>query len=172
MESQTDTTREDLAEILYLWLANLMAGAEIEKLASDLDLDMTTPNTFHRLFSGLFDLNMFITVLGCERAFIDVDKRNQTLDIFHHMVYDRRIRQGDDDRFDEWMTLMDKKYDEYSNTLQNVHDASPLQVLSQTVTDKLFEQSGGDTKILATIGAYISYTGDALYKLISKYVIV
>jgi hypothetical protein len=56
-----------LVEVLYLWLANLMASTEIKKLAPNPSLDMSNTDTFHTLFAELFDLNMWIVMLGSAR---------------------------------------------------------------------------------------------------------
>ena len=45
-----------------------------------------------RIFKELFALNMWIIVRACTLEFEDIDKRDECLDIFHRIVYQRLIR--------------------------------------------------------------------------------
>ena len=130
-------SRKEFAEVLFYWLAKQVNTKIIKQTAklfdlknkSDKDFDETeelfglnlkSKKEFSKLFEELFAVNMWSIVRTCERVFEDIDKRNEYLDMFHHLVYQRLI-EGSGENFRQWMLSTTAKYIDYNKITETEH---------------------------------------------------
>ena len=177
-------SREEFAEALFHWLCLHVGKEGIENSTEAFDLKVKDYEGFStilrkvignkkdfdkvRIFDELFALNMWIIVRACERIFEDIDKRNECLDIFHRIVYEKLI-EGTEENLGEWMNLMGAKYIEYIKAMETEHSAGPAWVLATVINKNLFGKVHPSAIIQVHIGAYVAETIKALTGAIKKY---
>lgn len=161
-------SKHQFSEILYFWLSNRLSNQAIEETAKDLDFVINNNEDFNKLFDELFTLNMWLIVRACERVFDDDEKRNDCLDTFHHLVYER-YHKGTEENFDDWIALMAKRYIDYVKAMDTEHPAGPAWVLAKVINKNLFREVKKDIWVQTMIGAYIGIYAKNLEELIRKY---
>lgn len=158
-------SREQLAEVLYYWLAGYLTKKAIKKTAKELSFRIGNNKDFSKIFEELFALNMWLTVYTCEGVFEDEDKRNECLDIFHHLVYNHHI-ENKESSFNDWMMLISPRYIEYSKAMETEHPSTPLWVVANIINKRLFGEIKEDLffqmKMVAHIGLFIEHLGKAI----------
>ena len=169
----TDTQRvkvskREFAEVLYYWLSQRLTREAIEETAKDLDFRIKNSEDFDRIFEELFALNMSLIIDACEKVFEDEDRRNECLDIFHHIVYERH-NKGTEEHFRKWMTSMGTKYIEYVKAMETQHPSTPLWVLAKVINKNLFGEVKESFVAQVEIGAYVGIPAKHLGELIKKY---
>jgi hypothetical protein len=160
-------SKKEFAEVLYYWLSHHLAKQAIKETAKDLDFKIKSDEDFNKILQELFALNMWLIVRACERVFEDEDKRNECLDIFHHLVYERHTEETEK-IFGKWMTLMGAKYSEYNKAMETEHPSTPLWVLAKIVNKNLFGEVKEDPCLQFHIGAYVGISAKHLEELIKK----
>jgi hypothetical protein len=147
-------SKREFAEVLFYWLAKQVNTKAIKQTAKLFDLkdkddkdfgetedlfglNLKNKKDFTKLVEELFVLNIWLIVYNCERIFEDINKRDECLDIFHHLVYQRLI-EGTGENFSKWMMSMGVKYIEYDRAMKTEHHLGPLWVLSKVVNKNLF----------------------------------
>jgi hypothetical protein len=111
---------------------------------------------------------MWLIVRACERVFDDENKRNDCLDIFHHLSYERYIK-GTEEDFGMWMKSMGEKYMKYEQAMNIDHPSTPLWVLAKVINKNLFGEVKEDIWVQGAIGAHIGIPVKHLEELIKKY---
>jgi len=167
-KEKVKVSRREFAEVLYYWLSQCLAKQAIKETARDLDFKIESDEDSDKILQELFALNMWLVVRACERVFEDEDKRNECLDIFHHLVYERRTEETEKG-FGKWMTSMGAKYIEYTKAMETEHPSTPLWVLAKVVNKNLFGELREDPFLQPHIGAYVGITAKHLEELIGKY---
>lgn len=161
-------SKEEFAEVLYYWLSHRLTKDAVKETAKDLDFKVKSNKDFNKILQELFTLNMWSIVHSCERVFEDENKRNECLDIFHHLVYERHT-EGTDGNFSKWKMSMGVKYIEYGRAMKTEHHLGPLWVLSEVVNKNLFGEVKKDPFLQVKIGAYVGMPAKHLEELIKKY---
>ena len=148
-------SKAQFAELLYIVLSKQVTDKAVRKTAELFEFKIRNSEDFLRIFRQIFVLNMWLTVHTCERVFENENKRNECLDIFHHLVY-KGYTQGTEEDFDRWWTGMGAIYIEYEKAMQTEHDLGPLWVASKLVNQKLFGELKEDPFLTYNIGAYMA----------------
>jgi hypothetical protein len=171
-------SREEFAEVLSYWLANQVNTKAIQQLAKAFDSKRKPPELFginlkekknlNALAEELFPLNMWMIVYSCERIFEDIDKRNECLDTFHLIVY-QRILEGTKEDFDQWKLAVTSKYLDYKEAMETKSQPGPLWHLATVVNKNLFGKLNLDALVQFEISSYASSTIKALLEMINKY---
>ncbi len=178
-------SKEEFAEALFYWLAKQVNTKTIKQTAKIFDLrdkeqkdsseteelfglNLKNKRDFNKLVEELFALNMWLVVRACERVFEDVDKRDECLDIFHHLVYQRLI-EGTGENLGGWMKLMGAKYIEYIKAMETEHPAGPAWVLVTVINKNLFGKVNLDAFVQFNIGVYVAESIKALEEAIKQY---
>jgi len=178
-------SREEFAEALFYWLSKQLNSKAIKQTAKLFDLkdeehkdsseteelfglNLKNKRDFSRLFEELFALNMWIIVYCCERIFEDVDKRNEFLDIFHRIVYQRLI-EVTEENLRQWLLSITAKYIEYNKAAKTQHELGPLWELTSVVNRNLHGELNLDAVLQFQIGIYITESIEALEGAIKKY---
>ena len=176
---------EEFAELLCLWLSRHLNREAIKQDAKALELkdkedtDFSEPEEmfglnlknnkdFTILGEELISLNMWLIVRACERVFEDTDKRDECLDIFHRIVYERFI-EGSGEDFREWTLLLFKKYREYAKATETEHQLGPAWELSKLINENLHGKVLPDVFLQFQISTYITSSIRASEELIKKY---
>lgn len=153
-------SKEEFAEVLCYWLANQVNTKAIQQLAEVLDVEDKPQE--------LFALNMWSIVYSCERIFEDIDKRNECLDTFHLIVY-QRILEGTEEDFGQWKLSVTAKYIDYNEAMETESQPGPLWQLATVVNKNLFGKLNLSALVQFEISAYASSTIKALLEMINKY---
>ena len=178
-------TKEEFAELLCLWLSRHLNREAIKQDAKALELkdkedtDFSEPEElfglnlknkkdFIILGEELISLNMWLIVRACERVFEDTNKRNECLDIFHRIVYERFIEEPGED-FREWTLSLYKKYRDYAKATETEHQLGPAWELSKLINENLHGKVLPDIFIQFQISTYITSSIGASEELIKKY---
>jgi len=178
-------TKEEFAELLCLWFSRQVNREAIEQSAKILelkdkeDIDSSEPKElfglnlknkkdFTVLAEELISLNMWLIVRACERVFKDTDKRNECLDIFHRIVYERFIEEPGEN-IKEWVLPLYEKYVGYANATETEHQLGPAWELSKLINENLHGKVLPDAFIQFQISTYITSSIEALEGLLQKY---
>lgn len=158
-------SRDQFAEVLYYWLSGYLTKKAIKKKAKELHFKIRGNKAFNKIFDELLVFNMWLIVYTCEGVFEDEDKRNDCLDIFHHLVYERHA-EGTGEDFGKWMKSMGAKYIEYDKARQTDHPSTPLWVVAKLFNKSLFGEIKEDliaqTKIVLHQGLFVEHLGKAI----------
>ena len=129
-------SKDQFAEVLYRWLSKFLTKEAIKKTAKDLGFKLRRRN-YSKVFGELIVLYMWLTVYTCEEVLEDENKRNECLDTFHHLVYERHT-EGTQEDFGKWMKSMGAKYIEYDKAMETGHPSGPLWVVANLINRDLF----------------------------------
>ena len=160
--------KEEFAEVLYYWLSRRLTKKAIKETAKSWGFKLKGNEDFNKILQEIFAFNMWSIVRTCERVFEDDDKRNECLDVFHHLVYERHT-EGTEENFGKWMRAMGAKYIEYIKAMETEHPSGPVWVLAKVVNKNLFGEVKEDPFLQAKIGAYVGIDARHLEELIKKY---
>lgn len=159
--------REIFAEVLYIWLSGYMEKKAIKKKAKELHFKIRGKKAFNKIFDELLTFNMWLIVYTCEGVFEDEIKRNECLDIFHHLVYDRHV-ENKNTSFNDWMMSNTPRYITYSTAMKTAHPSTPLWVVANKLNERLFGEINKDLeaqmKVIAYIGLFVKYLGQVINK--------
>jgi hypothetical protein len=168
-------SREEFAEVLCYWLANQVNTKAIKQLAEVIDVEdkpqelfginLENKKNLNILAEELFALNMWSIVNSCERMFENIDKRNECLDTFHLIVY-QRILKGTEEDFDHWKLSLTARYIDYNEAMEA---KNPLWQLATVVNKNLFGKLNLSAIVQFEISTYASSTIKALLEMINKY---
>lgn len=168
-------SREEFAEVLCYWLANQVNTKAIQQLAEVLDVEdkpqelfginLKNKKNLNTLTEELFALNMWSIVYSCERIIEDIDKRNECLDTFHLIIY-QRILKGTEENFNQWKLSATAKYIDYNEAMET---ENPLWQLATVVNKNLFGKLNLSAIVQFEISTYASSTIKALLEMINKY---
>jgi len=171
-------SREEFAEALFYWLTSQVNTKKIKQLAKLSNpehkekelfgLNLEHKTEFNILIEELFDLNMWLIVHVCERVFEDTDKRDECLDIFHHIVYQRLLEEEEED-FDQWALSMSTRYIDYNKATKTENTLGPLWELATVVNKNLFGEVKRDPFIQTRISFYVTSSIEALEEALRKY---
>ena len=178
-------TKEEFAELLCFWLSRQLNREVIKQDVKALELkdkedtDFSEPEElfglnlknkkdFTILVEELISLNMWLIVRACERVFKDANKRNECLDIFHRIVYERFFEELGED-FREWTLPLYKKYRDYAKATETEHHLGPAWELSKLINENLHGKVLPDIFIQFQISTYITSSIRASEELIKKY---
>jgi hypothetical protein len=161
-------SKEEFTEVLYHWLSLQLTKEQIEKTANDFDFKIKGNKDFNKIFQELFALNMWLIVYSCEGVFEEEDKRNECLDTFHHLVYERHA-EGIEGNFNGWMMLMATKYAEYTKAMEAEHPVNPLWVFAELINKNLFGEVRESVIVQTHIAIYVVSITKHLPELIEKY---
>jgi len=158
-------SKKEFAEVLYYWLAGRLTKEAIKETAKSWGFKIKGNRDFNKILQELFALNMWLIVHTCEMVFEDEDKRNECLDIFHRLAYERHT-EGTEEDFGKWMILMSAKYVEYSKARETQHPSTPLWVVANLINRGLFGEIKNDLKfqtlVIAYIGLSVKHLGEAI----------
>jgi len=158
-------SKKQFAEVLYYWLSGYLTKNAIKKSAKELGFKIRNNKDFSKIFEELFVLDMWLIVYTCEGVFEDEDKRNECLDIFHHLVYDRHI-ENKENSFNDWMMSISPRYVKYSKAMETKHPSTPLWVVANVINKRLFGEIKKDLsfqmKMVAHIGLFVEHLGKAI----------
>lgn len=176
--SKVEVSRQEFAGVLSYWLAKQVNMEAIQQLAKTFDLkgkpkelfgiNLKNKKEFYKLAEELFALNMWMIVYSCEIVLEDTKKRNDCLDGFHLIAY-QRIIGGIEENFNEWKLYITAKYIKYNEAMGADREANPLWRLANTVNTSLFGKLKLDVHINFQIAGYVSSTIQALRGMIDKY---
>jgi hypothetical protein len=177
-DTKIKVSREKFAEVLSYWLANQVNTKALKETARALDLkdepeelfglDLKNKKDSDALARELFALNMWLIVYSCESIFEDIDKRNECLDRFHLIVY-QRILGGTRQDFDQWKLSATVNYADYNEAMKTESPPGPLWQLATVVNKNMFGKLNLDAFVQFQISVYASSTIKALLELINKY---
>jgi len=168
-------SREEFANALFYWLTSQVNTKKIKQLAKLSNpehkekelfgLNLEHKTEFNILVEELFDLNMWLIVHVCERVFEDTDKRDECLDIFHHLEYGRYLGK-EEKSFSDWMMSIAPRYVEYGKAMETKHSSTPLWVVASVFNKRLFgeirKDLGFQMKVIVDIGLFVKYLGEAI----------
>jgi hypothetical protein len=161
-------SKNEFAEVLYYWLSERLTKKSIEESAKELHFEIRSSEDFDKIFRELLILNMWLITRICERVFEDENKRNECLDIFHHLAHERHI-EGTEEDFSKWMKLTGTKYIEYNTAMDTNHPSTPLWVLAKLINKNLFGEVKEDIWVQMEISAYAGIPTKHLEELMEKY---
>ena len=108
---------------------------------------------------------MWLVVYTCEGIFEDENKRNDVLDIFHHLEYGRYLGK-EEKSFSDWMMSIASRYTEYGKAMRMEHPSTPLWVVANIINKRLFGEIKKDLsfqmKMVAHIGLFVEHLGKAI----------
>jgi len=167
ISSTKKVPRDQFAEVLYYWLSGYLTKKAIKKKAKELHFKIRGNKAFNKIFDELLVFNMWLIVYTCEGVFENENKRNECLDIFHHLVYERHIEKKNKS-FNDWMMSNAPRYIEYSKAMETEHPSTPLWVVANKLNERLFgeinKDLGGQLKIIVHIGLFVEHLGNAIKK--------
>ena len=158
-------SRKQFAGLLDYWLWGFLSEKAVKKTANDLGFKIRTNEDFTKIFEELFVLDMWVVVYTCEGIFEDEDKRNDVLDIFHHLEYGRYL--GKEERsFSDWMMSIAPRYAEYGKAMETEHPSTPLWVVANVFNKRLFGEIKNDlafqTNVIVYKGLFVKHLGEAI----------
>jgi len=164
-EPKIEVSKEEFAEGLYYWLLRCLSKEDVKKIAKDCGFKIKSNEDFNKILQELFALNMWIIVHSCEIVFKDEDKRNECLDIFHRLVYERDA-EGIKENFGNWMMLMSARYSAYGKAMATDHPSTPLWVVANLFYRNLLGEITNDlaaqSKLIAYIGLSVKHLGEVI----------
>jgi len=158
-------TKEELAEVLGHWIEKRLENEQIKETAIDFGIDTNNQKDLNSLVDELFDLNMWIVVFTCERVFKNISKRDECLDVFHHLIYER-LSEGEETDYRNWILNLAQKYMGYNEAIKS---AQPILVIANVVNTNIFEDLRKDPFLQMRIGNYIMTISDVLEKALKQY---
>jgi hypothetical protein len=171
-------SREEFAEALAYWLAKQVNTQALKETAKAFDLKDKPEELFglnlknkrdsDTLAKELFALNMWLIVHSCETVFEDTNKRNECLDMFHLIVY-QKILGGTEEDFDQWKLAATVNYADYNEAIKTEGTPGPFWQLATVVNKNMFGKLNLDAFVQFQISVYASSTIKALLELISEY---
>ncbi|MBL7124890.1 MAG: hypothetical protein ISS51_02195 [Dehalococcoidales bacterium] len=158
-------SRKQFAGLLDYWLWGFLSEKAVKKTAKDLGFKIRTNEDFSKIFEELFVLDMWLVVYTCEGIFEDEDKRNECLDIFHHLEYGRYLGK-EEKSFSDWMMSIAPRYAEYGKAMETEHPSTPLWVVANVFNKRLFGETKNDlafqTKVIVYKGLFVKHLGEAI----------
>ena len=166
---QVKISKDQFAEGLFYWLTMFLTEKTIKKTAKDIGFRLRNNRDFKKISEELLILNMWLIVHTSELVFADEDKRNDLLDMFHHLVYDERniffnisIRKS----YKDWMQSIIDRYVEYGEAMETEHPQTPFWVVADVFNKRLFGETQKDlqyqSKVMVYIGLFVKHLGEAI----------
>ncbi len=160
-------SKQQFAEALFYWLSDFLTEEAITKSAQNLGFAINDDYDTQKILNELFDLNMWLIVYTCTDILEDENTKNECLDIFHHLVYEK-YATGIQRAFDQWIKLLCTKYIEYNSMLKPDHPTSPFSPVTKQVTQNLFGETAKDSEtqeyLINHISLFIKHLGSAITK--------
>ena len=181
-----ELTKEEFAELLVLWFARqvnseaIMRDAKLYDLESEegdwerrkgkklFGLNLEDDKEFIILVEELLTLNMWIIIRACEKVFDDISKRDECLDIFHKIVFERFIKESDEE-FEQWHLGLAEKYVEYYKAIDAEPSSNAMLNLTSVVYRNLHGDAIPDAIVSFEIGTYVAESIKALEGAIKQY---
>jgi len=164
-QQKVKASRKQFAGLLDYWLWGFLSEKAVKKTAKDFGFKIRTNEDFIKIFEELFILDMWLIVYTCEGVFEDEDKRNDVLDIFHHLEYGRYLGK-EEKSFSDWMMSIAPRYAEYGKARETEHPSTPLWVVANVFNERLFGEIKNDlifqTKVIIHQGLFVKYLGEAI----------
>ena len=164
-DKNVKVTKKQLAEALYYWFSGYLTKKEVKKTAKELGFRIWKKEDFKKIFRELFVFNMWLIIHTCENVFDVEDKRNECLDIFHNLVYNRNI-DNSEISFINWKISIASRYIEYSKAMKTEHPSTPLWVVAEILNRNLFGEVKKDLsfqmKVIAHIGLFVKHLGEGI----------
>jgi len=169
-DEKLEVTKRQFAEVLFHWLSISLTKKEIKKYAKSFGFRIRIWNRkdYRKISEELFILNMWMIVYTCEEVFEDEDKQNECLDIFHNLVYYRKI-VNNEISFRDWMVSISSRYIEYSKAMETEHPSTPLWLAAKAFNRNLFGKIKEDLRFQMNVCIYIELSNKHLGKTILKY---
>lgn len=169
-EKKLRITNRQFAEVLFHWLFMFLTKKEIKKYAKSFGFRIRIWNRkdYRKISEELLILNMWMIVYTCEEVFEGEDKRNECLDIFHNLIYYRKIANNENS-FRDWMISISSKYIEYSKAMETKHPSTPLWLVAKVFNQNLFGKFKEDLRFQTQVCIYIGLFNKHLGKTILKY---
>lgn len=164
-------SRKEFAEVLYYWVSKDLSKERLRETAKELDFEIKSDKDLHKIFGDLLILNMCLTVVTAyehEGIFGDKDRRNDCLDLLHHLVHERHFEETEIS-FHNWMLFMGARYTEYKKAMEARHPAGPLWEVAKTFNKNLFGKIKKDPFVQVTVGEHIASFQKYLGELIQQY---
>ncbi len=159
-------SKEQFAGLLDYWLWGQLSDKAVKKTAKDFGFKIRNKKDFNKIFEELFIFDVWLIVYTCEGVFEDEDKRNDVLDIFHHLEYGRIL--GKEESFGDWMMSLFHRYAEYGKAMETEHPSTPLWVVADVFNKRLFGEIQKDltfqTKVITYKGLFVKYLGETIKK--------
>lgn len=171
-EKKLRITSRQFAEVLFHWLFMFLTEKEIKKYAKSFGFRIGIWNrkNFKKIYGELFILNMWLIVHTCERLFEDEEERNEYLDIFHNIIYYRKI-VNNGISFINWKLSISSRYIEYSRAMETEHPSTPLWSVAKVFNRNLFGKLKKDLSSQMKVCLYVELFIKHLEKTILKYMI-
>ena len=164
-DKKVKVTKKQLAEALYYWFSGYLTEKEVKKTAKELGFRIWKKEDFKKIFRELFVFNMWLIIHTCENVFDVEDKRNECLDIFHNLVYNRNI-DNNEISFINWKISIVSRYIEYSKAMKTEHPSTPLWVVAEILNRNLFGEVKKDLffqmEVIAHIGLFVKHLGEGI----------
>jgi len=159
-------SKKQFAGLLDYWLWGFLTEKAVKKTAIDFGFKIRNNEDFTKMFEELFVLDMWLIVYTCERIiFEDENKRNDVLDIFHHLEYGRYLGK-EEESFSEWMMSITPRYAEYGKARETEHSSNPLWVVENVFNKRLFGETKEDlsfqTKVIIYMELFVKHLGEAI----------
>ena len=158
-------SRLQFAGLLDYWLWGFLSEKAVKKTAKDFGFKIRNKKDFNKIFEELFLLSMWLTVYTCEVFLKDKDKRNECLDIFHHLEYGRYLGK-EEKSFSDYMMSIYPSYVEYSKARETEHPSTPLWVVANVFNKRLFGEIKEDLAFQTTVviyqGLFAKHLGEAI----------
>ena len=161
-------TKNQLAELLYHWFSMFVTEKEVKKNAKELGFRIWwRKEKFKKISKELFIFNMWLIILTCEKVIDDEDKRNECLDIFHNLVYNRNINSNEIS-YKDWTISISSKYIEFNKAINTEHPSTSLWVVAKVLNRNLFGEVKEDLsfqlKVCSKIGLFVEHLGKEMLK--------
>lgn len=164
-KKKVKVSRKQFAEVLYCWLSGFLTEEAVKKTAKDIGFKIRNNKDFTKIFEELFVLDMWLIVHTAEGIFVDEDKRNECLDMFHHLIYNCHI-ESTERSYNDWMMSIAPRYAEYGKARETEHPSTPLWVVANVFNKRLFGEIKNDlrfqTMVIIYQGLFVKHLGEAI----------
>ena len=146
---------EELANLLFHWVARCVEGPQINKVVGELAFDIDDRQDYFSAHQLLLVLNMWLVVSTCQSRLPGWNGLFGCMQLFHRLVYDKSIR-GDECDYMGWLRFVAACYNDYDQEMSAGSSSGRLLSVARVARDSMF---GDDTKqsIAAfKMGSYIA----------------
>lgn len=175
MGSRIKVTKKDFADTLYYLLSEHLTEKEVKEMAHEIGFKIKgffrikiNKKLYTKFHGELFILNMYLIVFTCEGLIEDEGKRNNVIDLFHSIVYERNVKVTGVS-YSNWMKLMKLMYDSYNKAMEKESLLTPLLLVAEEFEKNLFKKMNLDPKVKFEVAMRIGGIGKHLSKALKEY---
>jgi hypothetical protein len=163
---------KQLVEVIFRWLSYDFNEKEINKKSEDFGYKIKNNKDFNVFYFELLLLNVWMIEYMCEGLFTDTENKDDFLERFHQLVYNRYIDK-DECSVKDWAIVTTSLFIEYDEAMRTDHPSSPLWIVTNVINKRLFGEIKKDLsfqlKMINYISLYMESLGEFLIKIKEKY---